>query len=222
MTKEKFLNGLNWFFRSFIWLFLLLLVIDIITKNVIMANLQEGESITLIPGFLWITYVKNTNAAFGMGFASPEVNRWIFIVVALIGTAIILYFYIKKFKILPMYIKACMMLILTGAIGNLIDRLFYAQSNFAVVDWINFFDASWWHWVFNIADSAVVIGAIMLIIWLIVDEVKDSRKKSLEAKNDPNYGKPVLSEEEKRRLEERESVKNEEKSEEKSEETESK
>ena len=216
MNKENIVKKLKWFFESFIWLFLLLLVIDIITKNVIMNNLEEGESITLIPGFLWITYVKNFSAAFGQGFGNATANRIVFIIIALIGTAIILFIYIKKNKQLTMYVKACLMLILTGAIGNLIDRLFYARSEYAVVDWINFFDKSWWHWVFNIADSGVVIGAIMLIVWLIVEEVKDAKKAKLEKANEPKVEGPVLSKEEKERLEaQQEALKKQEEAEEK-------
>lgn len=191
--KEK----LRWFFKSFIWLFVLLLVIDIVTKLVVMFNMKLGDSITLIPGFLKITLVYNANAAFGMGFASPEVNRWLYIVIAILGAGIILYFYIKKYQKLNMFIKACLMMMLTGAIGNLIDRLFYAKSNYCVVDWINFFDNDFWHWVFNIADSAIVVGTIMLLIYFIVDEVKEY--KANKAKEVPVEGK-VLSKVEKEKI----------------------
>ena len=73
------------------------------------------------------------------------------------------------------------MLMLTGAIGNLIDRLFYAQSNFCVVDWIDF--CGIWAYIFNLADSGIVVGTIMLIVWLIVEEVKEYKaQKALEPK----------------------------------------
>lgn len=198
MNKEKLLSGLKWLFRSFIWLFVLMYIIDMVTKMVVMFNMHVGESITLIPNFLWITYVQNKSAAFGMGFGDEYVRRWTFVLIATIGIGIILYIYIKKFKSLSMYLKACLMLILTGAVGNLTDRLFYAKSEFAVVDWINFFDNDFWHFPFNIADSCVVVGAIMLIVWLIVEEVKDYKKQALEAKAEEKPEK-ILSEEEKSR-----------------------
>ena len=74
------------------------------------------------------------------------------------------------------------MLILTGALGNLIDRLFYGPR-YAVIDFIDFYFLPFWNYVFNIADCGVVIGAILLIIYLIVSEVKDykARSKSGEA-----------------------------------------
>ncbi len=72
------------------------------------------------------------------------------------------------------------MLILTGALGNLFDRLFYSaaylKSEYAgVVDFIDF--CGIWDAVFNIADSCIVVAAIILIVYFIVEEVKDNRKK---------------------------------------------
>lgn len=203
---DKFKKICKQIFFSFTWLAVLLLVIDIITKIVVMNNLAEGESITLIPGFLWITYVRNTNAAFGLGFTGDElINRIIYIVIAVIGSAAIIFFYVYRYKKIGKYVKACLMMMLVGALGNLIDRLFYAKSGYAVVDWINFFDISWWHWVFNIADASIVIGVIMLVVYLIVDEIKEYKIKK--AKQPKVEGK-VLSAEEKSRLEILEAEKN--------------
>lgn len=178
MTKEKVLKGLKWFFFSFIWLFVIFLIVDIVTKNVIMANLNVGDQIILIPNFLAISYVQNFKAAFGIGYKGENadtVNRIIYLVVAGVATIGITFFYIKKYKSLNKIYKACIMLILVGAVGNIIDRLFYAKNDFAVVDWIDFYGI--WGYNFNIADSCVVIGAIILIIYLIVDEVKEVKAK---------------------------------------------
>ena len=188
--KDKLLTGLKWFFRSFIWLFIVLLVIDIVTKQVVMNNMTEGQSITLIPNFLKITLVFNRAAAFGIGFNNPAVNRWLYVSVASIAAIGITFYYVKKNKELSMIVKACLMMILTGAIGNLIDRLFYSASNYYVVDWINFFDNALWHWVFNIADAAVVVGAFMMIGYLIVDEVKEYKKRKAK---EPKVEGKVLS-----------------------------
>lgn len=183
---------LKWFFKSFIWLFVLGLVIDIVSKAIIKTNMQEFDSITLIPHFLAITFSYNEAAAFGMGFANPEVNRWIYISVALIASGVILYFYVRKNKTYGKFLKACLMCILVGAIGNLIDRIIYGK----VVDFIDFFGI--WHAIFNVADSFVVVGAIMLIVYLIVEEVKDYKaKKALE----PKVEGKVLSKTEQEKLE---------------------
>ena len=69
------------------------------------------------------------------------------------------------------------MLILTGALGNLIDRLLYGPE-YAVVDFIDFYFLTFWNFVFNIADCGVVIGAIALVIYLVIEEVKDYRAKN--------------------------------------------
>ena len=187
---NKIINGLKWFFRSFIWLFVLFLTIDIVTKLIIMYNMELGRenAIVLIPGFLQIAKSYNAKAAFGMGFASNEVNRWMYVVIALLGSGLVIFFYVKNFKKFNMYIKACLMLILTGAVGNLIDRLFYAPSNYCVVDWIDFVGI--WDAIFNIADSCIVVACFMLIIYLIVMEVKDYKAKKA---SEPEDNTRVLS-----------------------------
>ena len=152
----------------------------------------EGDSIILIPHFLAITFSYNEAAAFGMGFKEPEVNRWIYISVALLATAAILFFYIRKNKVYGKFLKACLMCILVGAVGNLIDRLIYGK----VVDFIDFFGI--WHAIFNVADSFVVIGTIMLVVFLILEEVKDYRAKKAA---EPQVEGKVLSKTEQEKIE---------------------
>ena len=132
-----------------------------------------------------------------MGFSDPNINRVLYIIIAFVGIGIITAVYVLKFKTLKCFVKACLMMIGFGALGNLIDRLFYAQSSFHVVDWINFYGI--WDFHFNIADSAIVVGVIMLVVWLIVDEVKDyikNKPAKVESKE------KVLSSEEQRRQDE--------------------
>ena len=124
-------------------------------------------------------------------------------VIGFIGAGAIIAIYVYNYKKFGAFIKACLMLMLVGALGNLIDRLFYTASFLhagdavGVVDWIDF--AGIHFAVFNIADSCVVVGVFMLIVWLIIDEVKATRaKRAQEVKE--NNGK-VLSKEEQKRLE---------------------
>ncbi len=184
---DKVKKYASWFFHSFIWLGLLLLIIDIVTKNVVVANkdyilAQENGHITLIPGFLGIGYVINRSAAFGLGTGSDLWNRILYIIIAVIASAVLIFVYVKYYKKLGKMYKACLMMMLVGAVGNLIDRVFFTASYLGVtgepgvVDWIDFFGV--WRYVFNIADSAIVIGTIMLIVWLIVEEVRDSKKRN--------------------------------------------
>ena len=186
--KEK----LKWFFKSFIWLFVLGLVIDIVSKSIIKGNMVEGDSIVLIPHFLAITFSYNEAAAFGMGFQEPEVNRWIYISIAVLASAAILYFYIRKYKTYGKFVKAVLMCILVGAVGNLIDRIFYGK----VVDFIDFFGI--WHAIFNVADSFVVVGTILLVVFLILEEVKDYKAKKAA---EPQVEGKVLSKTEQEKIE---------------------
>ena len=151
--------------------------------------------------FLQISYVINDKAAFGMGMENGLANRIIFAIVATVGAAAIIGVYVYGFKKQNGFIKSCLMLMLVGALGNLVDRLFYTgeflHSGYnGVVDWIDFIGIKFA--VFNIADSCVVVGTFMLIIYLIIDEVKEVRnKRALEVKES---GGKVLSKEEQKRL----------------------
>lgn len=217
--ENKFLKWLKWFFFSFIWLGVLMLVIDLVSKLLIVNYFNTHmNDIVIIPNFLQLIYVTNSKSAFGLGLNQPMAHRIIFIIIALVGAGVAIGFYVWKFKSLKAIVKACLMLIAVGALGNMIDRIFYTKSfltndylisvmgideihDGAVVDWIDFcFNRNLWNYPFNIADSCVVVGTIMLIVYLIVDEIKLAVKKHKEEVKEEE-GK-VLSQEEKRRLEE--------------------
>ena len=201
------------FFKEFKWeliacaIGVFLFVVDIVTKQVMVNYFRtHDDPIVLIPGvsaekpFLRINYVINTAAAFGFGLGSELANRIMYCIIAAIGFIGILIFFFWKRKIIPPYVKVCMMLIAAGAIGNLVDRIFYTPAFLhnefnGVVDWIDF--AGIWGFVFNIADSCVVVACFMLIAWLIVEEVKEYKKNK-----QPKAEGKVLSSEEKARLEE--------------------
>ena len=104
-------------------------------------------------------------------------------------------------------------MIMAGAVGNSIDRIFYSSSYLAspvtgVVDWIDFYWIPGWVWVFNIADSCIVVAAFMLIIYIIVQEVKDYRAKNKTVVKQADAPKKVLSKTE-RELEEAKTKKDE-------------
>lgn len=190
--KEKLLKVGKWVFESFIWLGVLLLVIDFVTKQVVVANnvqiLMNG-GIDLIPGFLRINYVINNNFVFGLSTGSDLTNRIIFCIVALVIVAIIIFFLVKRWGKIGKYYRACFMMIIAGAFGNLIDRIFYTpeflnSSVQGVVDWIDFYGV--WKFNFNIADSCVVVAAFMLIIYMIITDIIEARIK---AKNTPKEEK---------------------------------
>ena len=201
--KEKLLSALKWFYKSFIWLFIVLLAIDIITKQIILHAEVDAHGNIAKWGFVNISYVLNPNAAFGFGASNPDVSRVIYLIVASLISAGIIFYLIWKRKDMKLYIRACLILVVTGAIGNMIDRVFYGPLEGAkdpffsgmVVDWIDFY---WfWDYVFNIADSCIVIAAFMLIIYVIIEEVKEV----IEKRKAENIGVKQLSKTEQERLE---------------------
>lgn len=138
---------------------LLVVIIDQISKWLVISNLEFGNSIPLIKGIISLTYVQNQGAAFGL-FAG---NTWIFIVSAVLAVLVIsVYNYRNP---LPYNIQIILGLITGGAIGNLIDRFRYQYV-------IDFFDLGWWP-VFNVADMAIVCGGILLIIYTFKSEEQD-------------------------------------------------
>ena len=195
--KEKLVFGLKWFFKSIIWLFVVLLGLDILTKQLVMnAGVAPGNTI-LDWKFVRISYVLNEGAAFGMGTGNPLTNRIIYLIVAsLISIGLVVYMILKR-KEMKMYIRACLIMVVTGAIGNMIDRIFYSQVDNCVVDWIDFY---WfWGFNFNIADCCIVIAAFMLIIYIIVSEVKDviaRRNAELAAENSEKAVEQSIKEDE--------------------------
>ena len=206
--KEKLLNGLKWLFKSYIWLGVLLLAIDIITKQIIMHSGVTPPGVVAEWGFVNITYVLNTKAAFGIGADNPDVSRTIYLIVATLISAGLITYLILKRKGMKLFIRAALIMVVTGAIGNMIDRIFYgglqggrALFGGAVVDWIDFYWIPGWVWNFNIADSCIVVAAFMLIIYIIVIEVKDYRERNQNKVKTVNGHQKVLSKSEKEKLE---------------------
>ncbi len=150
-----------------IWMGLagLLLVIDQLTKIIAKNNLFEGVSQT-VTSFLNWTLVYNSGAAFSFLAQAGGWQRWFFTGFGIIA-ALVMIWLIRKNSYQTIFSLA-LSLILSGAIGNVIDRILYG----AVVDFIDLHYMAW-HWpAFNIADSAITIGVILLIF----DEIKRVNK----------------------------------------------
>lgn len=134
----------------------LLVAADQVTKLLILANYQLGDS-TFITGFFNIVRVHNTGAAFSFLADAGGWQRWFFIVLALAISAwlVVMIRQHARERLLPFALT----LVLGGALGNVIDRLRFG----AVVDFLDFHVAGW-HWpAFNVADSAIVVGVVLLL-----------------------------------------------------------
>lgn len=132
----------------------LVIAADQLTKEIIRQSLEVGQSIPVIPGWFHITYITNTGAAFGIlpSAASIFLMAKIAVIIGIITLQFIMPTESKKWL-------ATEGLILGGAVGNLIDRLFLSSVT-------DFLDFQIWP-VFNIADMSIVIGAALLSILII-------------------------------------------------------
>ena len=132
---------------------ILIVLIDQLTKFIIKQNFQLSQSIPVIKNILHLTYVTNTGSAFGL---FKKLN--IFFIFISIIVIIVIYLYLNKIKNNERLLQFAVGLLLGGTLGNLIDRLMYGS----VIDFIDF---RIWP-VFNVADSAVTISIILLIVLL--------------------------------------------------------
>ncbi|HOP34909.1 MAG TPA: signal peptidase II [Syntrophales bacterium] len=129
------------------------------TKAMVMARFSLHESLSVIPGFFDLTYVRNPGAAFGfLAQASPAFRSFFFSAVAVVAVFLILYFIIRH-KEGTLLQTTALSLISGGALGNLLDRVRFGE----VVDFLDFYVGSY-HWpAFNVADSAISVGACLLL-----------------------------------------------------------
>jgi len=141
-----------------------ILVLDRLTKLFFVQSLAAGASIPVIKGFFHFTLVYNRGAAFGV-----LKNQIPFFILTSVIAIFIILFHLRKS---PAIEKAALGFILAGAVGNLIDRIFLGY----VIDFLDFHVAPFFYWpVFNIADSAITIGACMLG-WLLLRSAISSKK----------------------------------------------
>lgn len=145
---------------------------DQLTKYLVVSQMSVGQSIPVIEGVLNLHYVRNTGAAFSM----LQGQQWIFIVASSIASVAIVVFLARKTLPLHWFGLLSLGLILGGAIGNLFDRL--RNANNEVIDFIHVsvkainFDFA----VFNVADSAVTVGAILLCVYILFVHEKFVKK----------------------------------------------
>lgn len=147
-----------------------IVALDQYTKFFIDANYVLAESHTLIPKFIDITYVRNTGAAWGM----LSDRTWLLISVTTVIMLVCICLIIKYGTRNKLLFWA-MIFVLSGGIGNMIDRIFRGGS---VVDFLHF--TFWQEFpVFNLADCAIVLGAFLLIIYFIIDLRREAKKRSM-------------------------------------------
>lgn len=159
---------------------LIFVFIDQIIKVLISSNMRLYESIKIIPNFFSITYVRNDGAAFSMF----EGKQFLLILIAFITIGVLVSFIQKEEKITKLECIAFSFL-LGGIIGNFIDRLIIGQ----VIDYLDFKIFSYNYPVFNLADSLIVCGVLLLIYLVIRSENSGSKGKGRKGKIGSVFGK---------------------------------
>ncbi len=136
----------------------LIIVLDQISKLAISSNFFYGESKSIIAGFFNLVLAHNTGAAFSFLDDAGGWQRWLFTAIAIVASVWIVRL-LRQHAQQTMFCLA-LALVLGGALGNLIDRVAYGY----VIDFIDIFYGSWHFPAFNVADSAISVGAGLLIL----------------------------------------------------------
>ncbi|HQX89388.1 MAG TPA: signal peptidase II [Moraxellaceae bacterium] len=143
---------------SWLWLALIIIVLDQASKWYFSSTMQLGDSINLLPGFNW-TLAHNYGAAFSFLHDAGGWQRWFFAGIALVVSGGIL-FWLRSVPANARFLACALVLVLGGALGNLYDRMMLGY----VVDFVHVYYGTWHFPAFNIADAGITVGAIMLII----------------------------------------------------------
>lgn len=165
MTQQR--SALIW-----LWLALAVFVLDIATKQIAEALLSYGKPVYLLP-VLDFTLLYNRGAAFSFLANESGWQRWFFTAISL-GVSAVLVAWLKKLPRTQIWLPVALTLILGGALGNLFDRLVYGH----VIDFISV------HWqqsyfpAFNLADSAITVGAIMMAIDVVLEGKREAKQKA--------------------------------------------
>ncbi|MGL4476051.1 MAG: signal peptidase II [Shewanella sp.] len=161
-------SGLRWYFVA-----VLVFIADQLSKQWVLANFSLYESINLLP-FLNFTYVRNYGAAFSFLSDAGGWQRWLFAAVA-VGFSLVLTYWLRRQSASEWRLNLAYTLVIGGAIGNLVDRLMHGY----VVDFIDFYWKTSHYPAFNIADSAICVGAVLMIL----DAFKQPKAEAIESKS---------------------------------------
>ncbi len=146
-------SGLVW-----LWLSLLLLAIDFASKTLVVNTMAYSESINLLPVFS-ITYVHNYGAAYSFLSDAGGWQRWLFTGIAIAVCGLVTW-WLKETTRQQVMLPVAFCLIIGGALGNVFDRLLHGF----VIDFLVLYYQDWYWPAFNVADSAICLGAFLLVI----------------------------------------------------------
>ncbi|MDY6816645.1 MAG: signal peptidase II [Pseudomonadota bacterium] len=143
---------------KWLWLAALVIAIDLGTKAMASAMLTYGDPVPVMPMFN-LTLLHNTGAAFSFLARADGWQRWFFVVLGLV-VSVVLVNWLRKLQPHETWTAVAIALILGGALGNVYDRVVHGY----VVDFLHFYWQDWHFPAFNLADTAITIGAGMMIL----------------------------------------------------------
>jgi signal peptidase II len=159
MTFYK--NNLKW-----CWLSLVIILLDQLSKYLVMHSLTLYQPVAVLP-FFNLTLLHNTGAAFGFLAEHPTMAFWLFSGIAVV-MSIALLIWLYRLPANKNWQSCALALVLGGAIGNLLDRFIHGH----VIDFLDFYYQDWHFAAFNAADSAISVGAAMLVMEVFFRKAK--------------------------------------------------
>lgn len=155
MPKASRYGRLAW-----LWLSLLVFVVDQASKFYFDSSLSMYQQIVIIPDYFSWTLAYNTGAAFSFLAGASGWQRWLFAVIA-VAVSAVLVVWLKRLKPEETWLAAALALVLGGALGNLVDRVLLGHVvDFILLHWQH----RWYFPAFNFADAAITLGAILLAL----------------------------------------------------------
>ena len=159
---------------NWLWLSFFVVLLDQATKALVINTIKLQGSVALLP-ILDLVYLENTGAAFSILAQAAGWQRWFFIALALV-VSVVLMVWLRRIKPGQTILAIGLSLVLGGALGNVIDRVMHGY----VVDFIYFHWNDWYFPAFNIADSAISVGAACLLL----DAFRESGHEKKKGGND--------------------------------------
>lgn len=162
MTNNNNMGALKW-----VWLAAVVFILDQFTKNLILHNFQLGDQLPVVP-FFNLVLAHNYGAAFSFLAQEGGWQRWFFTAIAVAASVMIL-IWLYRLPRSDKWMAIALTLILGGALGNLFDRVTLGY----VVDFLDFYYGNYHYPAFNVADSAITVGAGMVILDIFRSSGKD-------------------------------------------------
>lgn len=157
---------------TFLGIVIGIVALDQATKIWIDTAMALHASFPVIDGFFNITYIRNPGAAFGFLAGAPPLFRSLFFLAVTIAAIGLILYYLYKNPSRGPFLTISLALILAGALGNMIDRVRLGE----VIDFLDFYIGTA-HWpAFNVADSAICVGAAVLF-WAMLEQEKKPKKR---------------------------------------------